>query len=160
MTTKILSENVVHFIKGLDAVADAFDGTVYSDVVDVSAAKTITFLVHKGVGATGTSTLTVQPCDDVTPSNTGTSVAFNYRICTSGDTWGALTAAAAAGFDTTAGSSQLYAVEVDTDVMAASGYKYCRLKCVEVVNSPVLGGIVVMLSGLRYAGDSVASQID
>ena len=140
---------MLHFVKGLDPVADAFDGTVYSDVVDVQGEGAF-FLLYKGVGATGTSTLTVEACDDTSASNSS-AVAFNYRTCTTGDTWGDSTAATTAGFTTSAGSSELYLVEVNADNLASSGYGYARLKAVEVANDPVLGGILAGIYGLRYA---------
>lgn len=149
----------LHFVKGLDPVADAFAGTVASDVVDVSNHGGALFLVYKGVGTTGTSTITVEACDDVTPSNT-TAVPFYYKAITSNDTQGAMTAAAAAGFTTTAGSSQIYAVSVDSQELASAGYKYVRLKAVEVVDSPVLGGIAIALYQPRFGGSATNSAID
>jgi hypothetical protein len=154
---KMISQEV-HFVKGLDAVADAFAGTVRSDVVSVKNAHAVHFLIHKGVGATGTSVITVNACDDTTPSNR-TAIPFKYRACTSGDTWGAMTNATASGFTTTAGSSQLYIVEVDADLLANSGYGYCELTATESVDSPVLGGIIVMLWPLRSPRAVTATQI-
>ena len=98
MKEQVLTENQVHIINGLSPVADAFSGTVYSDVIDASQALWLTFIVYWGVGATGTTTLTVIPCDDTTPSNRGTAVAFTSRNLTAGDVWGNATARAAAGF--------------------------------------------------------------
>jgi hypothetical protein len=148
-----------HYIKGLDPVADAFSGTVYSDVVSMDNHKLVEFIIYKGVGTTGTSTITVEACDDTTPSTTS-AVAFNYQAITSGDTAGALTAATASGFTTTAGSSQLYVIYVDADAMLAAGYKYVRLKAVESVDSPVLGGILINLREARYNQAVQASAID
>lgn len=138
-----------HIVKGLDPVADAFAGTVYSDIINMENWGHIQFLIYKGVGATGTSTITVEACDDVTPSNVS-AIPFRYQAITSGDTEGAPTAATAAGFATTAGSSQLYKIEVDSDALGASGYGYIRLKAVEVVNDPVLGGILAILTEGKY----------
>jgi hypothetical protein len=141
MSELLLEE--LQFIKGLDPVADAFDSTVYSDVVNMSKFERVVFAVYVGVGATGTSTLTVQACDDTTPSNRS-AVPFYYREITTGDTEGAITAAAAAGFTTTPGSSKLVLVEVREDALASSGYGYVQLKAVESANSPVLAGILVI----------------
>lgn len=149
----------LHFVKGLDPVADAFAGTVASDVVDVSNHGGALFLIYKGVGTTGTSTITVEACDDVTPSNT-TAVPFYYKAITSNDVQGAMTSAAAAGFTTTAGSSQIYAVSVDSQELASAGYKYVRLKAVEVVDSPVLGGIAIALYQPRFGGSATNTAID
>lgn len=138
-----------HLVKGLDPVADAFSGTVYSDVISLATHHYIEFVIYKGVGTTGTSTITVEACDDTTPSTTS-AVAFNYQAITSGDTHGALTAATTAGFVTTAGSSQLYKIVLDAQALAATGYKYVRVKAVEVANDPVLGGILAILHEPRY----------
>ena len=87
-----------HPVKGLDAVADAFSGTVSSDVVNMENWGSVIFILHKGVGTTGTSTLTVEACDDVTPTNT-TAVPFFYKtLAASDDVASAITRGAAAGF--------------------------------------------------------------
>jgi hypothetical protein len=138
-----------HVVKGLDPVADAFSGTVYSDIINMKEHNHIQFLIYKGVGTTGTSTITVEACDDVSGSNVS-AVPFKYQACTTGDTFGDLTAATATGFATTAGSSQVYKIEVDADALAASGYGYIRLKAVEVADSPVLGGIIAVLTEPSY----------
>lgn len=148
----------IHPVKGIDPVADAFSGTVATDVVSLENYHEVGFLIYKGVGTTGTSTITVEACDNFTPSNT-TAVAFRYRACTSGDTWGAWTAATAAGFTTTAGSSQIYQVQVSADDLAATGYPNARLKAVEVVNDPVLGGIAILLGQPKYGEDQPATAI-
>lgn len=137
-------------VTGLAPVADAFSGTVYSDVVNCKDYRHVTFIVNKGVGATGTSTITVEACDDVTPSNVS-AIPFHYRDQQDSDNvTGALTAATTAGFTTTAGSAEKYFIEVDVAELTSSGYGYVRLKAVEVVDSPVLGGIDVILSEPRY----------
>lgn len=149
-------------INGLAPVADAFAGTVNSDVIDVSEAHRLTFLVWWGVGATGTTLITVEACDNTTPSNT-TAVAFKSRRVSnhqSSDVPGAVTARTSAGFTTTAGSNQLYIIEVDPAVIAATGYRYARLHCVEQVDSEVLGGILAVLSELRVARATPLSMID
>jgi hypothetical protein len=148
----MISLENLRIAKGLDPVADAFAGTVRSDVLKVSEAHKALFLLYKGVGATGTSLVTVSACDDNSPS-TETAVAFRYRRLNTTNTPGAVTAATSAGFTTTAGSSDLYAIEVDIKALAASGYKYVCLKCVESVASAVVGAIVAMLVP-RYADHS------
>lgn len=137
----------LHAIKGLDPVADAFDNatTPASDVVSLKNWQNVVFTIHYGVGASGTQTWTVEACDDVVPTTTS-AIAFHYRQTLSGDTPGALTAAAAAGFTVTAGSSKIVEIEVEAQALAALGYSYVRLKqSAEPVNSPCLGGILVQL---------------
>ncbi len=138
-----------HIVKGLDPVADAFAGTVYSDIVNMKNYESAQFIIYKAVGASGTSTITVEASSDAA----GTAVSaipFVYQACTTGDTWGERTKVAATGFATTAGSSQLYKVDVKAEDLAASGYGYVRLKAVEVVDSAVLGGILINLTESKY----------
>lgn len=140
-----------HIVKGLDPVADAFDSTVYSDVVKMAEYAVARFIVYKGVGATGTSALTIQACDNANGDNP-VAIPFKYQAYTgSDDLPGAVNSAAATGFTTTAGSSQLYVIEVDAQSLGSQGW--VRLKAVEVVNSPVLGGVLIELLGARYATD-------
>ena len=143
----------LHFFKVLDPVADAFDGTVASDVVNLGkGGSSAFFLIHKGVGATGTSTVTVEACDDFVPTTTS-AIPFLYRAITSGDTPGAVTRAEAAGFTTTAGSSQIYAIQVPAENLAGLGYPCVRVKAVESVNSPVVGSIIGFVMDLKSAED-------
>lgn len=150
----------LRFAKGIDPVADAFAGTVYSDVYSMRGYGNILFVIYAGVGATGTSTLTVEACDNVTPSNQ-TAIVFWYREMTATDVEGAITKATTAGYITTAGSSKIILVEAKAaDVAAASvnsltGNQFVRLKAVESVDNPVLGGIHVVLGGdpSRYVED-------
>lgn len=139
----------VHYVNALAPVADAFAGTANSDIVNVRGAAGVEFLVVTGVGATGTSTFTVDACDDVTPTNT-TAVAFWYKEVTSdpGDTtW---TVATSAGFTRTAGSSAMFRVWVPADLIGATGYGYARLTATEVVDSAVLGGILAIIHEPKF----------
>lgn len=140
----------LHLVKGLDPVADAFSATVTSDIINLAAYNQVAFIVYKGVGATGTATLTVEPCSNAAGSVIGAPIPFKYRRVTTGDVQGPLLDAPAAGFATTAGSSQIYAVEVTAADLALSGYNFVRLKSVELVDAPVLGGILVITGQARY----------
>lgn len=148
-----------HIVKGLDPVADAFAGTKYSDVISLKNHECLEFYVYKGVGATGTATLTVEACDDTTPTNSE-AIIFRYQTVTTGDTHSVLTAATTAGFTTTAGSSQIYKVIVEAQDLADSGYEYVRLKSVEVVDSPVVGCILAVLKQAKYDQEQQESAID
>jgi hypothetical protein len=136
---------------GIAPVADAFAGTVYTDIISMAAHNRIRFIVFWGVGTTGTSTLTVEACDDVAGSNVS-AVAFRYRrLSAAAAAPGTITAAASTGFTTTAGSAQIYEVEVCAADLLASGYSFVRLKCVEVAASARLGGILAELAEPRFA---------
>lgn len=157
MKNMLFSEKV-HVVKGLDPVANAFAGTVYTDVVNMKNYGKCTFLIVKGVGATGTTVVTVLASSDVDKTAT-TAIPFKYRVCTTGDTWGSLTAAEAAGFTTTAGSSQRYLIEVDNKALALTGYGYVVLCMVEATAAAVLGGVDIFLSEPRYTDEDLPTAI-
>lgn len=149
----------LHFVKGLDPVADAFDdsgGAVVSDVVSMKEFNKAIFVIHYGVGTTGTQTFTVLACDDTTPSNSS-AVPFHYRQILTTDVPGDLTAATTAGFTTTAGSSKIVVIEVDAAALAAdgNGYEYVQLSAIEPADAAVLAGITVILAEPRYGAESV-----
>lgn len=137
----LLSEDL-KFINGLPPVADAFAGaTVYSDIIDMGDFSRLAFVQFVGTGATGTSTITVEACDDVSASNV-IAIKFHSRSVTVADTEAAVVARAAAGYATVAGSNRIEIVSVREDVVGATGYQFVRVKFAEVVDSPVLGGIL------------------
>lgn len=140
-----------HLVKLIDPVADAFDGAaVYTDVINMARFGHATAVVHCGVGATGTSVVTAEACDNANGDNP-VAIPFRYRETLSGDTPGALTYVAATGFTMTAGSSKLVALEVDSQLMAGTKKSWLRWKFAESVNSPVLGGVLGILSEPKFA---------
>jgi hypothetical protein len=158
----LMMENL-HFAKGIDPIADAFAATVRSDVYSMRGHGRGLFVIYAGVGATGTSTITINACDDVVPT-TRTAIAFWYREITSGDTQGAITRATSTGFVTTAGSSKIILVEVDAKDLAAvtaSDRGFVELTAIESVDSPVLGGVMFIAGGRpnRYARSVSATVI-
>lgn len=140
MTHKIITQNG-HVAVGIYPVADMFDTVQHSDVFNMKNFTGCTFYIVKGVGTSGTSTITVSACDDIVPSNR-TAIPFRYRKQSTLDTWGAVTAATSAGFDTTAGSNQVYEIIVDASELAKAGFGYVELTATEVVNSPVVGMVL------------------
>lgn len=143
MANKVLSQDV-HMVPLLDPVADALSGTVTTSPINCRDVQAVTFYIYWGVGATGTTTLTVEACDNTTPSNTS-AIKFRSRVRTATDVFSAITERGTTGFTTTAGSSQVYVIEVDTDEMGNSGYGYVRLKAVESTDSPILATIFAMV---------------
>src|SRR4051812_36804306 len=106
MANALLMERL-HLAKGIDPIADAFDSTQYTDIFNVKNLERFAFVIHAGVGATGTSTITLEACDDVAGSNV-TAIPFYWREITSGDTEAAAPALkTTAGVATTAGSSKI-----------------------------------------------------
>lgn len=150
----------MHFVNALAPDADALAGTKTTDYLNMSLYEAITFLLHKGVGATGTSTLTVLAASD--NAGTGaTAIAFKYRVVAdfvADDVPGDLTDAAAAGFTTTAASNQLIEIEVEAAAML-EGKPWIALKSVEVANDPVDAGITAVMHRPRYIDNDPQSAI-
>jgi hypothetical protein len=146
-----------HIMSGVIPVADAFAGTVATDILEMQG-EGIMFVRYDGAGAVGTSTVTVLACDDTTPTNS-TAVPFKYRISTTPDTWGAWTEATDAGFTTTAGASQIYQIWAAAEEQAYLGYKYVKCVFVESADDPVTGAVLAILFGGRYK-EAPESYID
>ena len=146
------------FAKGIDPIADAFAGAnVRTDVYSMRDHAEVMFVLYAGVGATGTSTIVVNSCDDVVPT-TRTAIPYKSREITSGDTDGAWTARAAAGYVYTAGSSKIIQILVSAkDLAAGDGFVECEFD--ESVDSPVLGGVMFIGLGGRYSRQINATVI-
>ncbi len=148
MSRGIFSER--NFINvGLAPVADALAGTVSSDIVNTKLYDHVTFILNRGVGATGTSTLTVEACSD----NSGTgaeAIPFKSREGSNdGVALGDLTQRTTAGYTTAAGSNQIDVIEVEA-ADAVDGKPFVRLTAVEVVDSPIVASIMTLLSDASY----------
>lgn len=157
MSVGIFSER--HFINvGLAPAADSLAGTVDSDAVNTKLYSRVTFILIRAVGTTGTSTLTVLASSDA--SGTGaTAIPFKSRTGPeTGAALGALTARAAAGYTTVAGSNQIDVIEVNAADTPA-GKSFVNLHAVEVVNDPVLAAILTILSGASYEEAVMPSAI-
>lgn len=142
------------FINALPPAANNFASTVYPAGVNIAGIGRLAFIIQKGVGTTGTTTVTVLAADDASHTNSS-AIPFTYRrIASNNTTIGAVTVATSTGFTTTAGSSDLYVIEVDAQALAATGYKYAFLKMVESAASAVLGGVIAFGTDLRYADDT------
>jgi hypothetical protein len=139
----------MHIIGGLAPNADAFAGTKYTDVFEVQGEGAF-FIYWMGTNDDNAySVITVEACDDTTPSTTS-AVAFRYRACTTIDTFGAWTEATTTGFSTAQTSDNIYIISVPAAELASTGYGYVRLKAVETDDHPVDGVIVAGVYGLRY----------
>ena len=136
---------------------DIFNGNLTTDIVSLANYGGVIFTVVKGPGATGTATITVESCDD-TSATTSTAVAFNYIACTSGNTWGNITAAGTAGFTTTAGANQTYCVEIRDDQLSGSD-KYVRAVYTETANDPVDGAVFSMGVDPKFPADPPKEMI-
>lgn len=150
------------FVKGLAPAADRWDTGPSTDIVNMANYTKCTFLAHQSGGTTGKATFTVEACSDVSATG-AVAIPFRYSVGGSGagaggDDAGAVTAATAAGFDSTPNADKLYLIEVDAIDLPA-GKNFVRLKCTEAVNDPVNGAVEIILTGSRYAGASQPTAI-
>ena len=129
-------------------VADAFAGTIYSDVVSLSQYEEALFTLYWGVGTTGTTLITVESCDDFTPT-TQQAVEYEYKRVSGGETNTKWTAVTSSGFTTTAGSHQAYIIRAKAENQFLN-YPNVRIKCVEVANAALLGGCLIQMAKPSY----------
>ena len=152
---------VAHTSTFVASYADFFEGNggspTYTDVFNLAKYRKVLFIIQLGAGATGTGVVTVESCDDVTPSNT-VAIAFNYKAMTTVDTWGTTTAVANTGFTTAAGTNKCYMVEVDASELSGTNH-YVRLKITEDTDSPCDGCVLTILGASRYQDDVPVTAI-
>jgi hypothetical protein len=157
-----LLQEIVKFVKGLAPAADRWDTGPATDIVRATYHNQVGFLVHQAGGTTGKATLTILACDDAAGTNP-VAIPFKYQVGASGagaggDAWGAITDAAAAGFDTTPGTDRLYMLAVYSASLPANK-PFVYLKSVEAVNDPVTGSVEIVLSEPRYQGSDAPTVI-
>jgi len=126
------------------AYEDLFNGSPSTDVVNLGKYEKCTWIIQKAAGATGTAVVTVNSCSDVSTA-TG-AIAFSYWTCTTGDTWSDMNTATSAGFTTTAGANQLYAIEINSSELTDTD-KYASLTLTDSNSDPVDGTVVCILGG-------------
>jgi hypothetical protein len=117
-----------------------------------------TIIVQCGVSDGAVPTITVEECDDVTPSHS-TAIAFNaYKEETAaGDTLGARTAVASTGVAMSTNNGIMYVIEIDAAELTV-GYPYLRV-CFTDPGASALISAVAILSGARYAADQSETAI-
>jgi hypothetical protein len=148
-----------HILNGLYPKADQFATSATTDYISCRDYRRIGFIIHTGDATAGTADGVVTVNAATTAAGAGaTAMAFHYRVCLSSatvDTWGSMTAAAAAGFAMTAGDNYMYYIEVDAaEVQAAvAGADFVSLTVTEDTNDPIVAGVVVLGLEPRYGGD-------
>ena len=137
--------------------ADVSGGVWNTDVISLKYAAHITFIVSLGVTGAAT-TITVEECDNTTPSNT-TAIAFDYYTETtdSGDTLSTRTAATTAGFATSTNDNIFYVIEVDAADLT-EGYPYIRVHGTDPGGATYVN-VVAILSGVRYQREQTLTAI-
>ena len=130
---------------------------VNSDVWSMANHSHCTIIVQFGVTG-GASTITVEECDNFTPSNT-TAIAFaSYAEETAaGDTLAARVATTTSGITGSTNDGVFYVIEIDASQLT-DGRPNLRV----VFSDPsgaTFASVLVLLSGSRYAQESSATAI-
>ncbi len=127
---------------------DINGGIVNSDVFSLGLYARCQILVTLGVTGAAT-TITVEECDDFVPTAT-TAIAFaRYSEETAaGDTLGARTATAAAGFATSTNDSIMYVFDIVASELT-DGRPNLRIVCSDPSSATLLSAVAI-LSGARY----------
>lgn len=136
---------------------DIFNGDPATDVISLKNAQGVLFIVVCNANAgSGAATITVEACDNVTPSNQ-TEIVFRYQLISTVDVPGTLTTAVAATGATGIGTANtMLLVEVDAATVAAASVnstynnEFVRLQATETQSDAVDGAILAFLFGLRY----------
>jgi hypothetical protein len=132
---------------------------VTSDIFSMKNYSHATIIVTAGSTNADAGNITIEECDDFTPT-TDTAIDFYYYAETTaaGDTLGARTAAVAAtGIDVSGNDNIIYVIEIDT-AQLSDGYPCLELKW-SVCGGATYGSAIAILSGARYAGDQSATAI-
>ena len=154
MDNFLQEHHIVH--SPLTAHEDIFNGSPASDVANMKYWNRATFVVLKSTGAVGTATITIESCDNNTPT-TPTAVAFKYRKCTTIDTFGAWTDVASTGVVITAGANQVWEATITGDELYSTD-TFVRMQLTEDDSTAVDGAILCIMTEPRY-GKSIPDTV-
>lgn len=133
-------------------------GGVTSDVFSMKNASHVTIIVTAGSTNADAGNITIEECDDLTPT-TDTAIAFNYYAeeTDSGDTLGDRTAATTAGIDVSGEDNITYVIEIDAEELS-EGYPCLELKW-SACGGATYGSAVAILTGYAYQGKNQPTEI-
>lgn len=145
---------------GLTSPVDTTSTTVNSDVINAGKCNWVDFLIYFGTITGDTVVVTVEECDDTTPSN-HTAIAFNYRkgAAVGTDTDGAITANASTGL-TIADSDddKLLTVSVDPATLT-DGYPYLRVVADPGGSASAVEIAIIAVVEPKYAAETNVSVV-
>ena len=153
MSRQFLGEHkIVHL--STKSMTDRLNGNWASDVIHMREYNDIIFVLDQASGV-GQGEISVQRCDDVTPTTTAGLPGGRYRISQTPDTWTAWAAVpTSSGFLTGVLPDKTIEVHVRNDeIGGTSGFEYIRLNIDEVTNSPIDSDMIAILFNPRYGED-------
>jgi len=136
----------------------SISGAVTSDVFSLKNHQHATIIVTAGATNADAGNITLEECDDFTPTN-DTAIGFSYykEETAAGDTLSAKQVATATGIDVSGNDNITYVIEVDAAELS-EGFKNLILKW-SAPGGATLVSAVAVLSGSRFAGSENASAI-
>jgi len=144
--------HVVNILPPID-----INGGANSDVFSMENAAHVDIIIQFGVQAAAT-TVTVEECDDFTPS-TSTAIAFDYYYedAAGGDTLSIRTTATAAGFSSSTTNNLIKVISIDASQLT-DGYPNLRVVFSDPSGSNIASACAV-LSGFRYQQEQTPTAI-
>lgn len=136
----------------------SISGAATSDVFSVKDCSHVTIIVQAGSTNADAGNITIEECDDFTPTN-DTAIAFAYYAeeTAAGDTLGSRAAATVTGIDVSGNDNLTYIIEIDVEELT-EGYEKLILKW-SAPGGATLVSAVAILSGLAFQGDQTRTQI-
>jgi len=118
-----------YHVVGLVSPVDTASTTVNSDVINMGKNHAACIAVYIGTITGDTAVITVEECDDVTPSNS-TAIDFRYResgATGTSDAFGDMATAASTGVTVAAtDDDHIFLIDIDADELS-DGYPYLRV---------------------------------
>jgi len=154
MSRMVLAEQA-HIINALAPVD--INGGVNSAVWSMKNAAHATIIIKLGVTGAA-STVTVQECDDFTPS-ASTAIGFSYYAedTASGDQLDDRATVENTGFATSTNNGIFYVIEIDAEQLT-EGYPCLRV-CFSNPGQSTFADVTVVLTGYAYQGKSQVTEI-
>lgn len=150
-------------LNALVPAADMNNGGGETDIVSMKQADRMIFILYTGANATGNANITVEACDDVTPTTTSAIAFYATEYETSGSDVPSTARAAVAstGFKTALTANALYVIEVESSAVVGAGdtYEFCRLIMTESTNAAVTGGVIAITANTRYKEASMNTMV-
>ena len=154
MARIVIPENghVVNIVAPVD-----IDGGLASDIFSMKDASHVDILIQLGVTG-ASSTITVEECDDFTPSNS-TAIPFAYYAeeTAGGDTLGERVNASASGFATSANDGIFYVISIDAEELS-EGFANLRIVASDPGSATFLSASAI-ITGLCYQEKTTRTQI-
>jgi hypothetical protein len=151
MSQNFIGEN--HVAVGYYPLADLWNtgSPNYTPAYNLGLYNHAVFAIMQGVGTAGSATILVQQCTTAAGASP-TAIAAKYRLCTTQDTWGALTTLPSTGVVFGVASNQMLLIEVDAaDLIATAPTKpYVRLCATVSDATAVLAACIVILTEAAY----------